>query len=386
MARRRFLPSLALLPLACLPLAADEAPAGVVNPDISVIGQPYLELTDDPASAGRLRPRLDAGETELVFDAALNPYARGFFTFSLHDGHFALEEGYFTLDRGLPGGVALRGGQYRAGFGKLNPAHPHTYPFAERFRVLAAYLPGEEAFTETGLQLSKLFALPGDAALTAAVDWLQGDTFRREPLAHDPEREEAVKAEHDHEDEADEPTRPAILGRLSAFFPAGQQSGLELGVSGTHGTSHVVAAARTTVLGVDAKAKLWTSPRSYLLLQAEALRLDRQDAAYDTLAGGWERLDAEGWGWYAFADYNFSPRWNLGVSYERYERDDADGVRDEAFGLFGGLSLLEETTAFRLSWERYQAGAAGGEPEPDAVDTVTLRMIFSMGPHKAHQF
>ena len=386
MARRRFPPLPALLLLASLPLAADQAPAGVINPDISVIGQPFLEWTGDDASAGRLRPRLDVGETELVFDAALNPYARGFFTFALHDGHFELEEGYFTLDRGLPGGLALRGGQYRAGFGKLNPAHPHTYPFAERFRVLAAYLPGEEAFNETGLQLSKLFALPGDAALTASVDWLQGDTFRREPLAHDHEDEHAAKAEHDHEDETDGPTRPAVLGRLSAFFPAGEQSGLELGVSGTHGTNHVEAAARTTVLGVDAKAKLWTSPRSYLLLQAEALRLDRQDAAYDTLAGGWERLDTEGWGWYAFADYNFSPRWNLGASYERYERDGEDGGHDRALGLFAGLSLMEETTAFRLSWERYQAGAAAGELEPEAVNTIRLRMIFSMGPHKAHQF
>lgn len=386
MTRGRFRPLPALLLLAWLPLAADEAPAGAVNPDISVIGQPYLEMTDDPASAGRLRPRLDAGETELVFDAALNPYARGFFAFALHDGDFELEEGYFTLDRGLPGGLALRGGRYRAGFGKLNPAHPHTYPFAERFRVLAAYLPGDEAFTETGLQLSKLFALPGDAALTASVDWLQGDAFRREPLTPEPAGADALKAEHDHEDETDEPIRPAVLGRLSAFFPAGEQSGLELGVSGTHGTSHVEAAARTTVLGVDAKAKLWTSPRSYLLLQAEALRLDRQDAAYDTLAGGWERLDTEGWGWYAFADYNFGPRWNLGASYERYALGDPDGGHDQAFGLFAGLSLMEETTAFRLSWERYQAGAAAGEPEPDAVNTIRLRMIFAMGPHKAHQF
>jgi hypothetical protein len=27
-----------------------------------------------------------------------------------------------------------------------------------------------------------------------------------------------------------------------------------------------------------------------------------------------------------------------------------------------------------------------GSATPDNIDTVTLRVIFSMGPHKAHQF
>ena len=51
--------------------------AGVVNPDISVIGQPFLFLTNAPDDANRNRLQLDVGETEFVFDAYLNPYARG---------------------------------------------------------------------------------------------------------------------------------------------------------------------------------------------------------------------------------------------------------------------------------------------------------------------
>lgn len=47
---------------------------------------------------------------------------------------------------------------------------------------------------------------------------------------------------------------------------------------------------------------------------------------------------------------------------------------------------MEETTALRLDWRHEQAAALPGEDDPSAVDTVTLRVVWSMGPHKAHQF
>jgi hypothetical protein len=364
-------------------LAGAPALAGVVNPDLSVIGQPFLRLTTDPADPDRDRPRLDPGETELVFDAYLNPYARGYFTLALAEAGMELEEGYFTLLRGLPGGLDLKGGKYRAGFGKLNAAHPHTYPFFERFRVLSAYLPGEEAFNETGISLSGRLPSPGESSLTASVDWLQGDSFRRpreaignenDPLATDEDGDRAGES------------RPAVLGRLSAFTMVGERSGLELGMSAAHGTNNVAAGARTTVWGADAKAKLWTSERAYLLLQAEALRLTRDDAGWNSETGAYQREQVDPWGWYAFADWNLSPRWNVGGSYERFQRDEAARNWDHAVGLFAGYALMEETTAFRLGWERFLAAAAAEEPGPEAVDTFTLRVIFSMGPHKAHQF
>ena len=31
-------------------------------------------------------------------------------------------------------------------------------------------------------------------------------------------------------------------------------------------------------------------------------------------------------------------------------------------------------------------GAPAGGEAPDVVDTLTLRVVWSMGPHKAHQF
>lgn len=379
---RRFLRGGLVAALSYVPIAAS---AGVTNPDISLIGQPLIRWTDAVGDASRKRPVFDAGETEIVFDAALNPYARGFATLTFAGGEAGVEEVYFTVLRGLPGGLTLKGGKYRADFGRLNPRHPHTYPFAERPGVLAAYLPGEEAFNETGLQLSARIPAPGDIALTASVDALQGDTFRiarepsvalNDPLVLDPE----------NGDLAAEP-RTAVLGRVSAFVPFNDRSGVEIGVSGTQGTNNVAATTRSTVLGTDVKAKFWTGDDSFLLLQGEVLQLDREDAGWDEASSVYTKTAVKPLGGYAFADYNWAKRYDAGVSYERFQQSSLDKPWDSAFGAFAGLWLMEETTAFRLEYHRFMpATPEGAATSPDAIQSLRLRVIFSMGPHKAHQF
>jgi hypothetical protein len=265
----------------------------------------------------------------------------------------------------------------------MNPAHPHVYPFAERFRVLAEYLPGEEAFNETGLDVSKQFALPHDIALTASADWLQGDSFRRArtPVATgDPLTADPVDG-----DRASEP-RPAGLGRLAAFIPVGERSGVELGLSGTQGTNDVAAATRTTVLGADAKAKLWNGPSSYLLLQAEALQLDREDAGWDSVSATYTSSRVRPAGGYLFADYDWASRYDVGAGFERFQRADPERTWQTGLRVFAGLALMEETTLFRIDLERVLPGATAADPGPDAIDTLSLRVIYSMGPHKAHKF
>lgn len=359
--------------------------SAVVNPDISVIGQPFTTWTDDPESWSRNRFRFDAGETELFFDAALNPYARGTVVVAFAPDEVGLEEGYFSLLRGLPGDIALKGGKYRVGFGRLNQAHPHTYPFAERFGVLGAYLPGEESFNETGLDVSWRAPLPGTVSLTFSGDVLQGDSFRipreptafpNDPLAGAPEDGDGILE-----------SRAAWVGRLAAFLPAGERSGVELGFSGTEGTNNVAAGARTRVLGADAKAKLWTAANAYVLLQGEFLQLEREDTDWDGPAGSYALSTTRANGGYLFADFNWTQRWNAGASFESFQDPENGGERRSAFGLFAGLALMEETTAFRLDWRRIQpARPIGATADPDAVQQLTLRAIFSMGPHKAHQF
>ena len=367
-----------------LATAAPPALAGVVNPDISIVGQPFILWTDDETDPTHKRPTLNLGEVEGVFDAYLNPYAHGTFILSIADGGVDVEEGYFQLLRGLPGGLAVKGGKYRAGFGKLNTQHPHAVPFAKRFRVLAAYLPGDESLNETGLSLSERIPIPGDFSLTATGDWLQGDSYRIErgpsgssndPLGSNPEA-----------DRASEP-RPAVLGRLAGFGQIGDRSGYELGLSATEGTNNVAASARTRVIGGDAKFKIWSGPVSYLVLQGEVLHLNRDDAGWDSTTAAYTTAKATATGGYLYADYNFKTRYNLGAGFERFQDPTPDKTWNTAFKVFAGYSLLEETTAFRLDWDHFSPGTPTGVTvAPSDVNTVTMRVIFSMGPHKAHQF
>jgi hypothetical protein len=367
-----------------LAAAATPALAGVTNPDISVVGQPFIKWTDDPSDPAHKRPTLNLGEVEGVFDAYLNPYARGTFILSIADGGIDVEEGYFQLLRGLPGGLTVKGGKYRAGFGKLNPQHPHALPFAERFHVLG-YLPGDEALDEVGISLSERIPMPGTFSLTATADWLQGDTFRIERgpsgASNDPLSVAGLNA-----DRGDEP-RPAVVGRLAGFAQLGERSGLEVGLSGTQGTNNVAAGARTSVLGADVKAKLWSSDRSYVLIQGELLHQERDDAGWDSTAATYTKTKVTPTGGYVYADYNFNTRYNVGASFERFQQPTADETWDRAFKVFAGYALMEETTAFRLDWEHFAPGRTPGATEdPASINTVTMRVIFSMGPHKAHQF
>ncbi|MEO5617401.1 MAG: hypothetical protein ABIS67_06490 [Candidatus Eisenbacteria bacterium] len=373
-----------LLALAVVQMSLGEAAgAASINPDISLIGQPAMRWSDDAADPARKRARLEVGETEIVFDAPLNPYARGTAVITLGDEGAEVEEAFFALSRGLPGALALKGGKYRSGFGRLNIAHGHTYPFAERFRVLAAYLPGDESLNETGLQLSELIALPGDCSLTASADWLQGDSFRIERSSSGATNDPLAAAAEG--DRAGEP-RPAGLARLAGFVPIGDRSGLEMGVSALRGTNNVAAATRTTVFGGDFKVKFWNSARSYFLVQGEFLGLDREDAAWDSLTASHTSSAVKPAGGYVFADCNFGARYNVGASFESHQQAAAGLIRDQALGIFAGLALMEETTLFRLAWERFTPGAPAGAPAPDAVNTISLRVVYSMGPHKTHKF
>jgi hypothetical protein len=358
-----------------LALLAWPASGGVTNPNLSIIGQPSASWTDDPSDPDRLRGRLDPGEVEVVFDDYLNPYARAFFTLTLGEEGMELEEGYFTLFRGLPLDLALRGGQYRVPFGRMNPIHPHANPFAEPPLVIQAYLPGEEATIEPGIDLSRRFPLGEDLSVNAQVEWLQGDAFRIErETTGDP----GDPLESGGDDDI-ETTRAAVLGRLSAFTMIGELSALELGVSAAQGTNNVAARARTTLIGVDAKAKLWRSPRAYLLLQGEAIRMEREDASWEP-GLGYSVSTVNPAGAYVYADYNFNTRYNLGLAFERFQEPIAGKPWTRAVGAFAGFALLEESTAFRLDWR-------SAKPEDgNVVNTVTLRAIFSLGPHKAHQF
>jgi hypothetical protein len=117
------------------------------------------------------------------------------------------------------------------------------------------------------------------------------------------------------------------------------------------------------------------------------LHLDRENAAWDSTLATYTSANVTPLGGYLFADYNWNTRYDAGVSYERWQDPTVDEATNQSFGAFAGLALMEETTSFRLDWRATRPGrTSGAADDPDTIHTVTLRVLFSMGPHKAHQF
>jgi hypothetical protein len=345
------LPALALL---SIPAAVH---AGVTNPDISALGQVIGGYTDDPSSPSADEATLQSGEMELVLDAYLNPYVKGWFTLSGSEEGFELEEGYASIVKGLPWGLAAKIGKSRLDFGKVNPMHPHAYPFIAPPRALVSLLPGgEEGFNETGAQVSDLLPTPGDWASTVSAEVIEGAEFH-------PDRDF---------------TRLGWLGRWANDFLIGETGALETGLSVSEGKTVSPESDAAWLYGADVKAKFYLPNSSQLTLQAEGVYRrfpEPESAGADSVVVN----DNRG-GFLAFADYRYHTRWNGGLFYEQWERGEGTDKTDRAFRAFAGFAVMEETTLLRLMYERF---LPEGE---DAVNSVSLQFLFSMGPHKAHQF
>ena len=331
--------------------------AGVINPDISAIGQVLGGITGDPGSTDQDEPTLSLGESEFILDAALNPYLKGFFTIAAGEEGFDIEEAYAAVLRGLPYGLGIKTGKYRLGLGKLNPVHPHAYPFIDPPRAWVSLL-GEEGFNEVAVQASILLPTPGDWASTFSVDMIQGNSF------------------HEGQDQ----TRLGWLGRWSNSFLIGEKGAFDMGLSGATGTDVVAGGGvekdhRGYLAGADLKAKFYLPGASQLTLQGEGLF--RRSHSADSVTGV---SSEDRRGFYAFADYKYHTRWNFGALYDQVERAGDAAFTDRSIKAFTGFAVLEESTMLRAGYEYFM-------PEgEDAFQTLSLQFLFSMGPHKPHQF
>jgi len=329
--------------------------AGVTNPNISVIGQIISGHNDDASSQDANKTTLNLGETELVFDDYLNPYAKGMFVFTVGNSGLQTEEAYITIFKGLPDGLALKGGKYRVGFGKLNPVHPHVYSFIEAPRVIAAMLPGDDGYNETGAQASIMLPTFGSWASNLSADAINGSSWHPNETA----------------------SAAGWVGRWSNSFLINDIVPFEAGMSATQGTNNVQWNKKTEVYGADLKTKIPLSNLTTLTLQGEYFYND-SDVVISSVTGSFSNVDRQGF--YAFADLKFAQRWNAGVIYDQYNPAANKDFTCRAVKYFAGYSLLEETTLLRIAYEQFMPE---GSP---VVHTWTFQVLYMMGPHKAHQF
>jgi hypothetical protein len=113
----------------------------------------HIEVGDhDPQQRG-----FNARNIELAFDGAVDPYFEGFanIVFKLDNDNATdveVEEAFLqTTD--LPFNLQLKGGQFFAAFGRINPTHPHTWDFADDPLVHGLFL-GPDGLRGVGAQMS----------------------------------------------------------------------------------------------------------------------------------------------------------------------------------------------------------------------------------------
>lgn len=406
---------LILIPVSLVLIASLAFGQTTLNPDISLIGDMRAFSHDDDARADESEKlNLSDPQMELFIDGYLNPYARAAATVAWHPGADAeIEEIYATILRGLPLGMNLRAGKYLLEFGRLNPTHPHAYSFLYRTLPHELFF-GEEGLSDMAVRASVL--LPTGSAYTE----LMGAVLKGDALLghhhHDEEEEEAAVAlritspgrsravasvtQDEHEGEED--TRPDLgfFGRLTTSFAASESAELALGASVVnavyeqhhHGEEAVETLAVTSaqqseeeidqmrawVTGLDAKYKY--RPSRYTAVQIEGEVLMRSEEQHE----GDNLLSYAGYG---YLDYRFRQRYNVGGIFEYVTLETVDEASETTMnsdvwraGLFAGFSPVEETSVVRL------VGSWTAPDDTDGFWELTLQFVFSLGPHKPHNF
>src|SRR6185295_13925249 len=121
--------------------------AKVFNPDISVIGDFLGAAGSNKVNPG---PTMEMHESEVAFQATVDPYAKADFFISFGEEGVNLEEGYLTFPA-IPGGLLVKVGKMRAAFGKVNTLHNHVLPWTDRPLVTGNLLGGEDGIDDAGV-------------------------------------------------------------------------------------------------------------------------------------------------------------------------------------------------------------------------------------------
>lgn len=321
------------------------------NPAVTVLGDFVLTASNQDDSV-ETQNQFILRDVEVGIYGRVDPHLAYFVFVHFDEEEIELEEAYGLVDDWLPDTFWLKFGRYNLDFGKLVPIHDHDLPFVDKPGVIQDYLGG--SLRGTGVELHHWLPI-GDFHLfrwtVGIVNQLDGDTHAvTGPLAGE---------DHDHDEEGAEPFGErsfddfAFHARISALFEIGQESTLQIGASGAWAPEarsfveveapgavpfgvepddHEVVAVdlERAIVGVDVTYK-WLDPATGegLTIGAEGFMsysrfLPEDDEDHDHAVGigaagpGTEENTA--FGFYAYTEYFFNPRWSLGVSGEWFER------------------------------------------------------------------
>ena len=329
-----------------LPPQLSPGASKVFNPDMAAIG-------DFIGAAGSNSvnpiPALEMHETELSFQAIVDPYARADFFLSMTTDSIQVEEGFITFPT-LPGGLLLKVGKMKAQFGKVNTMHSHVLPWVDVPLVMTNLLGGEDGIADSGLSVSKLILNPV-LFLEATGEVYNGDTgiwksYKRSDLGY--------------------------VGRLRGYRDITEGTNIDLGTSYSYGHNVSGPDFTTKIFAVDATVR-------YRPLRRATYRrfIGRTELMWSRR--GQPNGQQNAFGMYASVDYQFSQRWFAGVRIDVSDRATNATLRDK------GQSALLTYWPSEFSQIRGQYRRTAYADGPTANELL-FQFLFSIGAHGAHVF
>jgi hypothetical protein len=348
-----------------------------------------IEVGDhDPQQRG-----FNARNTELAFDGAVDPYFQGFanVVFLLdNDNQTEVElEEAFMQTSSLPYNLQLKGGQFFADFGRLNPTHPHTWDFADTPLVNGLFL-GPDGLRGVGAQASWTLPLPWYSQLVFASQNGRGETgFSFRNPGDNGMFFDRITTDREARGLQDFVWIP----RFENSFNLSDTQTVLAGVSGAFGSNETGANSRTQIYGADLLYK-WKSSHAeggfpFVKWQTEFMyrRFQAGHGADDSFPVAETFHD---WGLYSQVLWGFKKGWVAGIRGDYVHMQDSmftdDRDRQPRWRLSANLTWYPtEFSKIRLQYNQ-DFLEENFFLSPREVESVFLQWEFILGAHGAHKF
>jgi len=348
-----------------------------------------IEVGDhDPQQRG-----FNARNIELAFDGAVDPYFEGFanIVFKLdNDNETEVEvEEAFMQTTSLPFNLQLKGGQFFAAFGRLNPTHPHTWDFVDTPLVNGLFL-GPDGLRGVGAQTSWTLPLPWYSQLIFASQNGRGSTgFSFRNPGDDGMFFDRITTDREARGLQDFVWIP----RFENSFNLSDTQTVLAGVSGAFGSNETGANSRTQIYGADLLYK-WKSSHAeggfpFVKWQTEFMyrRYQAGRGADDSFPVAETFHD---WGLYSQLLWGFKKGWVAGIRGDYVDMQDSkftdDLDRQSRWRLSANLTWYPtEFSKIRLQYNQdfLEQNFFLSARE---VESVFLQWEFILGAHGAHKF
>ncbi len=342
----------------------------------------------DPQQRG-----FNARNIELAFDGAVDPYFEGFanIVFKLdNDNNTDVEvEEAFMQTTSLPFNLQLKGGQFFAAFGRINPTHPHTWDFADA-PIVHALLLGGDGLRGVGTQISWIVPVPWYSQLILGVQNGRGNTGY------------SFRNPGDNGMFYDRLTTDREIRGLEDFvwIPRWENS-VDLsptqvvlaGVSGAFGSNETGGNARTQIYGGDLlyKWKSATAEGGFPFVKWQTEFMYRRFEAGRGIDESFPVAETfHDWGLYSQVLWGFKKGWVAGIRGDYYDAQDSrftdDPDRQSRSRISANLTWYPtEFSKIRLQYNHDFLDETFFLAGRD-VDSVFLQFEFILGAHGAHKF